>query len=182
MNITQTVAPIAESLSLADAKAFMRILENDDDLMITSMIVSAREFAENYTNRQFEEATFELISDSLYQDMIIRKDPITEIVKIEYMDDNGAYQLFTDFYTYKESGATKLYFNTFPSYKDDKRAIKITFKAGYTTVPSSIVSYIKVLVSTMYENREMYIVGVSVDKFANPMVNKILDMYRVNPL
>lgn len=184
MNYTQTVAPTSEPLSLADAKTFMHILETDEDDLISSMIVGAREYAENYTNRQFKDATFELITNCFVQDMKLRHNPIKSISKIEYMDANGNYQtLSTDnYYLYYENGIGTLYFTETPSIKDDKRAVKITFISGYTTVPSSIIAYIKVLVSTMYENREQYIVGVSVETLANPIINKMLDMYRVKPL
>jgi len=181
MNLVQTIAPDNEPLSLDDAKTFMHILEDDEDELITSMTVGAREYAENYTNRQFEIATYELITDRLFQGLTIPKSPVTEIVSVEYMDSDGVYQTLStdDYYSYVDYGATKLEFSSFPSYKDDKRAIKITFKAGYTTVPSSIVSYLKVLVSTMYENREQYVLGVSIETMANPAIHKMLDMYKV---
>jgi uncharacterized phiE125 gp8 family phage protein len=184
MNLVQTVAPADEPLSLEDAKLFMHILENDEDTLITSMISSAREYAENYTNRQFEIATWGLITDCLYSGLTIPLSPVTEILTVEYMDEDAVYQTLStdDYYSYVEYGATKLHISSAPSYKDDKRAIKITFKAGYTTVPSSIVSFLKVLVSTMYENREQYIVGVSVETMANPAIMKMLDMYKVQSI
>jgi len=184
MNYTQTVAPTAEPLLLADAKTFMRILETDDDALITSMIVAAREFAENYTNRQFKQATFELITNRFIDGMKLRKNPIQSISSIQYMDENGTYQTLSteNYYLYFDNGIGHLHFEDLPSIKDDKRAVKITFVSGYATVPSSIVSYLKVLVSTLYENREQYIVGVNVDTLANPMINKMLDMYRIQPL
>ena len=52
MNLVQKVAPLSEPLSLEDAKTFMHILENDEDTLIESFISGAREYAENYTNRQ----------------------------------------------------------------------------------------------------------------------------------
>ena len=184
MNLVQTVAPTSEPLSLADAKTFMHILEVDEDTLITSMIVSAREYAESYTNRQFEIATWELITDRMYSGLTIDKSTVTEISSIEYMDSDGVYQTLStdDYYLYFEHGAAKLHFESIPSYKSDKRAIKITFKAGYTTVPSSIVSYLKVLVSTIYENREQYIVGVSIETMANPAIHKMLNMYKVQTI
>lgn len=184
MNYTQTVAPTSEPLSLTDAKDFMRIIETDDDAMITSMIVGAREFAENYTNRQFVAATYELITDRFVQDMKLRHNPIKTISKIECMDETGVYQtLSTDeYYLYYDNSIGRIHFNSFPSIKDDKRAVKITFTSGYDTIPTSIVSFLKVFVSTIYENREFYIIGVSVDKFANPMIVQMLNFYRVQPL
>lgn len=184
MYLVQTVAPTKEPITLAEAKLFMRILEDDDDALITSMIVGAREYAENYTNRQLMPATFELTLNSFAQDLQIPKAPLNSITKIEYMDVDGMYQTLDTslYYSYGENGTSKLHFESgLPTFKDDKRAVKITFTSGYTTVPSSIVSFIKVLVSTMYENREQYVIGVSIDTMANPLVFKMLDMYRVRP-
>jgi hypothetical protein len=83
---------------------------------------------------------------------------------------------------YFDNGIGRLHFEDLPNYKDDKRAVKITFVSGYTTVPTSIVSFLKVFVSTIYENREFYVIGVSVDKFANPIMVQMLNFYRVQPL
>lgn len=184
MNLTQIVAPLAEPLTLADAKTFMHILETDEDDLISSMIVSTREYVENYIGRQLMTATFELINEIIYSGFRLPKSPLQSITKIEYMDESGTYQLMStdDYYVYTESEISKLHINQMPTYKDDKRAFKITFISGYTTVPSSIVSYMKIAVSTMYENRESYVVGVSIDKQANPLLDKMLDMYRVQPL
>ncbi len=184
MNYTQSVAPTSEPLSVEDAKAFMRILESDDDAQIEAMIKSAREYAENYTNRQFVEAAFEWTNSVFIQDLKLPKNPIQSIVKIEYMDTDGVYQILStdSYYIYGEDGISKVHFSDLPNIKDDKRAVKITFISGYATVPESIVSYLKVLVSNIYENREFYVIGVSVDKNANPLMNKMLEMYRVQPI
>ena len=48
------------------------------------------------------------------------------------------------YYLYFDNGIGRLHFGTLPNYKDDKRAVKITFVSGYTTVPTSIVSFLKV--------------------------------------
>ena len=185
MYLVQTVAPINEVLELAEAKDFMRILEIDDDSQITAMILSAREYAENYTNRQFITATYELYSDCFIQDMQLPKSPIQSITSVEYMDEDGVYQTLStdDYYIYGENGVSKIYFEDMPTHKDRKNAIKITFVAGYgdnsSYVPSGIKSYLLVMTSTLYENREQYIVGVSIDTMANPLLDKMLMMYKV---
>ena len=181
MNLIQTVAPINEPISLDEAKIFMHILEDDEDELITSMIVAAREYAENYTNRQLVTATFELTNYCLYSGFILPKAPFQSISKIEYINLNGNTQIMStdDYYDYQDNGISKLWINVLPTTKEDMRAFKITFISGYVEVPSSIKTYMKMLVSTLYENREQYVVGVSINTNANPMIDKMLDFYRV---
>jgi len=183
MFLTQIVAPTNEPLSLEDAKTFMHIIETDEDSLITSMIVSAREYVENFTNRQLERATFELYMGCFMQDFSMPKNPIYSIEKVEIMGDDGLYTGMTEFYLYGENDVFKIHFDTFPHHKIHKKAIKITFVAGYETVPSSIVSCLKILVCNFYEHREQYIVG-SNSNLVNevPIVNKSLGFYRVQPL
>lgn len=184
MYLVQTVVPTAEPLSLEDAKNFMRILEDDSDSDIISMIKSAREYAENYTNRQFKVATYELFTDCITQDLRLPKNPIKTLSSVEYMDDSGDYQVLdsSKYYLYGEDDIYKIHFEETITHKAHKNAIKITFDSGYDVVPEGIISYLKILVSTLYENRELYLIGVSVDKLANPMALKMLDMYRVQPI
>ncbi len=184
MYLVQTLAPTSEPISLEEAKDFLRILENDDDTTITSMIKSSRGYAENYTNRQFEIATYELYTDTFCQDMKLPKNPIKTLTSVEYMDENGDYQILpsSDYYLYGEDDIYKVHFDNTVSHKTRKNAIKFTFDSGYDVVPEGIKAYIQILISTLYENRELYVVGVPVDKLANPMAIKMLDMYRVQSI
>ena len=184
MQLVQTVPPTSEPITLDEAKTFLRILEDDDNATITSMIKSAREYAENYTNRQFEIATYELLAERFVQDIKLPKNPIKTLTSIEYMDENGDYQVLDSsfYYLYGEDDIFKFHFDETISHKTHKQAIKYTFVSGYDVVPESIIAYMNILISTLYENRELYIIGVSVDKLANPMALKLLDMYRVQPI
>lgn len=188
MNLVQTVAPLSEPLSLEDAKTFMHILEDDEDALIESFISGAREYAENYTNRQLMTATFELTTDRFTQDKQFPKNPVKSVTKIEYMDISGYYQILdpSKYYIYGENDVYKIHYENDVyrniAIKDDKRAVKITFISGYDVVPSGIIAYIRMAVSTMYENRESYVIGVSIDKNANPLLDKMLNMFRIQPI
>ena len=183
MYLVQTVAPANEPLSLEDAKSFMRILESDDDTTIEAMIKSAREYAENYTNRQFEVATYELFTDKFVQDLKLPKNPIKDLTKIEYMDENGDYQILDSsyYYLYGENDIFKVHFDTTVAHKTHKNAIKFTFDSGYDVVPESIVSYIRLDVSTLNEERVL-LTDFKKNKEVYEMFIKMLDMYRVQPI
>lgn len=184
MNLIQTVAPTKEPITLEQAKDFMHIIENDEDTLIESMIVAAREYAENYINRQLEVATFELINETIYCGFELPKSPVKSVTKIEYMDEDGNYQTMStdDYYVYVDYGISKLHINQMPTHKQDKRAFKITFVSGYDVIPASIIAHMKMSISTMYENREQYLIGASIEVNANPLLDKMLDMYRVRPI
>jgi len=183
MQLVQTVAPVNEPISLEEAKTFLRILENDDDSTVTSMIKSAREYAENYTNRQFEIATYELCTENFIQDMKMPKNPIKTLTSVEYMDENGVYQeLDTDFYyLYGENDIFKVHFDQIVSHKTHKNAIKFTFDSGYETVPESIIAYMNLTISTLYEERKL-LTDFKKNEEAYKLFIKLLDMYRVQSI
>ena len=184
MYLVQTVAPISEPITLDEIKAFAVVFEDSDDSLLTSFITVAREDVESYTNRQLMSATYELYTDSLVQDMKMPKNPIKSIAKIEFMDDNGVYQTLStsDYYLYGENDIYRIHFGNCIPHKTHKQAIKITFEAGYDVVPEVIKVYMKHIVSTMYENREKFVVGVSVTDLVGTMYKEMISKYRVQPL
>jgi len=181
--LVQTVAPVIEPLSLADAKEFLRVLNPDDDSLITSLIVASREFAENITNRQLKTATFELYCTGFMDGLKLPKNPVSSIVSIEYLDENEVYQTIdsSTYYLYEANGVATILFKTLPSVTvaDHKKSVKITFIGGYTNVPESIVQWMKIKVATLYENREELVVGVSVAEMPKSLIDNMLNQYRV---
>ena len=184
MQLVQTVVPTQEPISLSEAKDFLRVLDNDSDALISSLIVAVREHVENVTNRQLESATFELYTDDFVSKL--PKNPIQTVDKIEYLDESGNYQTLNsvNYYVYENNGISyikyiELISSTFPSLQDHKKAVKITFTAGYETVPEAVKQYIKVKISTLFENREQYVIGASISDFGNKFIENLLTPYRV---
>jgi uncharacterized phiE125 gp8 family phage protein len=66
MNIVQTIAPSQEpaALALPIAKQWMRVTFDEDDALITSILLDAREFVESYTNQSFVYRTYTLFANS----------------------------------------------------------------------------------------------------------------------
>lgn len=168
-------------ISLVNIKEFVRELSNDNDLALTDNISTATQEVENYTQRQVGTATFELYLDYLEESIFLPKNPIQEILTIEYLDENSAYQtLDTDtYYLYESMGIGVINFTSFPKYIEHKKAIKITFKCGYLKIPTPILSWIKIRVSTLNEFREQKVLGASVSEVGSFKLDTFLSDYRI---
>lgn len=184
--IVQKVAQdqTTDILSLDQAKTFMRIVDAEDDIDIQSFIDSAIKEAEEITNRDFANATYELYLSSLpSENFKFPKNPVNEIVSIEYMDLNGIYQTIdpTTYYLSNIYEIGHVLFQEYPTVniKNDRKAVRMTFKSGYpnNSFPSDLRQWLKVRVSTLYEIREEITIGVSVSK--NNHVDSILQRYRI---
>jgi len=179
MRLVQTVAPLQEPITQAEAKDFLRVLDSDSDNLILALIVAVREHVENITNRQLEVATFELYLD--YFPSKLPKNPINSIEKIEYMDESGTYQLLDSslYYLYVENGIGMIEYLSKPLFKDHKESIKITFTSGYDLTPEPIKQYMRVKISTLFENREEFVVGASISSFNDGFIENLLNSYKV---
>ena len=182
MQLIQTVAPIKEPITLDEAKDFLRVLNADSDTLINSLIIVCREHIENATNRQLESATFELIAS----DFICKlpKGTLQSISSIEYKDANGDYiTLSTDsYYSYERNGESFIEYLAKPLIASHKKAVKITYVCGYDSVPESIKQYMKVKISTLFENRESYVIGASIAEFGSEFVENLLSPYKIRSI
>jgi uncharacterized phiE125 gp8 family phage protein len=60
----QTAAPAAEPITLAEAKAWLRVDGTDEDTLITALIAAARTHVENFTRRALITQQFEVSFDA----------------------------------------------------------------------------------------------------------------------
>lgn len=177
--VTQITPPAVEPISLAQAKAHLRVDISDDDAYITALIIAARQYAENYTKRVFITQTWNLLVDdfSMYrnglfflpssitpwtQELVIPKAPLQSIVSINYLNTAGvSTTLDPSLYTVDTSSLPgrlyPSYGQIWPSTQAFPHAVTIQFIAGYglaAAVPNTIVQALLLLVSHWYENRE----------------------------
>jgi len=160
--LIQTVAPTAEPITLIEVKEHMSMLENDHDNKISTLIKVATKSVEDKTNRQLMSATFELYADNFVTKL--KKNPIQSIKKIEYMDENEVYQILNSslYYLYEENGIGMIKYTDIPTLPTHKKAVKITFICGYTTVPEPIKQYLNIAVESMFETTGDKSFGVQV--------------------
>lgn len=189
--LVQKVAPtqteIDAILSLPSTKNFLRIIDNAEDETIQENILSAISEAEGLTNRQFAKATYELYLENFPRENFkFPKNPINEIVSIEYMDLNGSYQLLdsSTYYLYKLHEVGKIEFEEYPNVqiKRHKQAVRITFTCGYSEseFPQDLRQYLRVKVSTLFEFREDIVSGTTISRTNH--IESIIEKYKIRSI
>lgn len=167
LSITQTVAPTAEPLTLDEVKRYLRIDGTDDDAVIESLMLAAREDVETWTGRTLLTTSYALrLSDFEWCTccgvLRLPRPPLQSVTSISYLDSAGATQtLATTVYqvdAYSEPGRITLKTGqSWPStYTDSFNNVTVTFVAGWTlaTIPERVKMAMKLLIGGYYEHRE----------------------------
>lgn len=89
MRLKLKTAPAAEPVTLEEAKNHLKVDSNDDNLLITALITTARQLAERETKRAFITQTWEMVLDSAEGEIEIPKPPIQSVISIKVIDDAG---------------------------------------------------------------------------------------------
>lgn len=184
-------APAAEPLTLAEAKAHMRVDISDDDVLITSLIVAARQYAEQLTARSFITQQWRFVFDSFYDDdtstIYLEKGPIASIDSITYVDMTGVTQTMPSAdYVADLSGPlariTPRFGKVWPIALPQIGSGAVNFTAGYgaaAAVPEGLKSWIKLRLSALYENREEALAGTRIVVAELPYMDSLLDAYTI---
>lgn len=179
--------PSAEPVTLAEAKAHLRVTNTDDDAWITAAIVTAREMAEQKTQRTLMATTWLRTLDAFPDAIPLRRPPIQSVTSIKYYDAAGALQTLNNA-SYKVDSETipgwvvPAYGYTWPVTLDDINVVQVLYVAGYAAaanVPQGIKNWILLTVGTMYENRESEIALPRGTIQTFPFVEGLLDRHCV---
>lgn len=185
MGLTQTVAPAAEPVTLAELLDHLRIGDDEDDAELTILNQTARENVEHQQKRQLITATYEYTLDRFPpgDTIVMPVPPLISVASISYEDLAGDTQTFAaakyQVETTGERGSITLEPDeSWPDTESQRRnAVTITFDAGYGTsgsdVPINTRLAIMMLVAHWFENREPVAVGVSVAEFPMHVENLI---------
>jgi len=136
-----TPAP-SEPLTLAEAKLHLRVETEfeDDDSLINSLITAARKYTEDISSSIFLPQTWRLILDAFpyrcYEEITLRKRPVSRVVSIKYIDQDGNQQtLDPALYQVDNSGflarIRPAYNQYWPYARCQLNAVEVTFIAGY---------------------------------------------------
>ncbi len=191
LTFLKTVEPAIEPVTLAEARAHLRVDDTSENDYITALITVAREHAESLTDRQFITATYALRLDDFprWSCAIIRppRPRLIAVSSLTYVDTAGATQTL-DAAAYQVDTVSEpgrilpAYGLTWPSARIQANAVTITYTSGYgataAVVPKAIRQAILMLVAHWFENREPVVVGTITSEI--PMtVKALLGPYRI---
>ena len=192
-SLVRVTEPAVEPVTLAEAKAHLRVDISDDDALISAIIKAAREFCEEYLDRTLVHTRWTMRADGFphngLEDVELPRPPMaqagtTTTVVLTYTLETGATATYsTASYRvdrYATPGAVKtLYGQAWPSHLIDDNSISVTWWGGYgadgTSVPAAIRSAMLMLCSHLYEHRTAVAPGMSEVPFG---VKALLDTHR----
>ena len=170
-SLTRQTPPAVEPVTVAEAKAHLRVDVSDDDTYIGTLITAAREWCEQYLDRTLVNTQWVMRFDSFppdgTQDIELPRPPMslagtTTAVSLTFTSETGGTQAYStaSFRVDRNStpGAVKtLYGQTWPPHLMDDNAVSVTWWAGYgnagSSVPAAIRHAILMLVGILYEKR-----------------------------
>jgi uncharacterized phiE125 gp8 family phage protein len=146
MNIRQVTLPTAEPISVAQAKAHIKALTNDEDALIARWIKTAREQAEAMLNRAVVARTWEKQLDAFPVSLELPWAPVRSVTSLKYLDVDGVEQTIAPASYTLDKHATPgwivpAYGFAWPSTRADINAVRVRYVAGmaipFTVDPST---------------------------------------------
>lgn len=185
MSLKLITSPAAEPVTLAEAKAHLRVVSTADDAYITALIVAARQGAEHLTQCALMPQTWELALDEFSDEIALQKPPFASMTSVRYVDAAGVLQTITEAgYSLDTHGDQAIlrpaYGLTWPGTRRQPNAVLVRYVAGYAnaaSVPQEIKAWMLLRIGMLYENREAVTVGMTFSEL--PQVDRLLDGYRV---
>jgi uncharacterized phiE125 gp8 family phage protein len=170
MSAILLAGPAAEPLSLAEAKAFLRVAHDDDDALIAALISAARGQIEALTRRALLSQTWRVVLDRWPASgrIVPRIGPLRSVSAARVFDSaNMAHALDVQrFVIDAASGVIATPCWSLPSPGRDLAGIELDIEAGFgalaSDVPEPLRQAIRLLVSHWYDNRGIAAIGGSV--------------------
>lgn len=197
--------PASEPLTLAEAKAHLRVSLTDDDSLITTLIAAARLMAEEFTQRAFIAQGWRLWLDSFPGDQTawwdgvregpdnltvtrfipLPRPPLISITSVSSYSDADAATLFasSNYFVDTASAPGRLALRSGASWPVPGRqtnGISIDFMAGFGTaadVPQALKAGMLAHIAQLYENRGDGFTLASQEAVSRALPNLTLALY-----
>jgi len=176
MRVIRTQKPSGTAVPLQIVKEHLRVNGYDEENgLIETYINAAVDFIAQETWRYVQSASYTAYLDKWQTDLVIKRNPITEITSIKYYDIDGNLQTMvedTDYYVSLNGNFARIHFENTPSLRDNPYDnIEVAFKCGYLDyykVDDSILQLVNILVADFFNTRNSMTLGVNVHEVVIP--------------
>ncbi len=164
MTLFRTIPPGAEPVTLAEAKANLRLDHDSEDDLIAGLIRAASEEVEATTGVAMIDQGWRLAVDALPPSgtLLLRRGPVKEIASVTIYGADGEASLVPpeDYEADLVSTPARLHFNVRPERMRTMNGIEVDFVAGHgeagTDVPDLLKRAVLTLVAHWFEFRASY--------------------------
>jgi len=163
MKLKQVAAPTIEPVMVDEVKTQLRVDSIDEDAYLDISIVTAREWAENYTCRKFITQTWNMHLDRFSDEIFIPFGELQAVNSIKYYDENNSQQTLSsanyEVDTFSTLGRVRpAQGYSWPATYSKYNSITIEFDCGYgdsrNDVPQTIRHGIAYIAAQLFEHRE----------------------------
>lgn len=140
MNITVTVPPTEEPVTVDEAKEWARITDSAEDALVERLILRGRQAVEAFTGRALMAQTVVQRWDCWPRRMEMLRAPVSSVTSLQYIDSLGATQTVSsaNYYTDLVSEPARLVpvpSYSWPTLQDGRpNAVILTYTAGASDV------------------------------------------------
>ncbi len=167
MSAILLAAPAAEPVSLAEAKAFLRVEHNDDDAVIAALIAGSRIHIEAQTRRAMVTQHWRLSFDSWPEDgrVAVVPAPLQELTAARVYDFNNVAHAVDVQNFVPDLGTSALAFAPWAVPAPGRLAagialdVTLGYGAAGTDVPEPLRQAVRQLTAHWYENRGLAAIG-----------------------
>lgn len=179
--------PATTAISLAEAKAFLRVDSDydDDDSYITSLIGVATNVVEQFTRRRLITQTYNIYYDEFPPFMDLQVGNVASVTHVKYYDtDNTLQTLDTSQYDVdirvKPGRIYQAEDGNFPDTYERANSVEVEFVVGSAAsdVEDAIKQAMYIVIGRYYENRQDVVMGTQVNELPL-MVDHLLTPYRL---
>lgn len=144
--------PLVEPITIEEAKQHLRISDDEEDIIVGSMIKQAREFCEDFQNRKYITQTLELVIDYFPRENYIAFNscsPIQSIESIKYYDNAGEEHIFdeTNYIVDTDSFINRIVLRNYKQWPSillqRVNGVRIRFVAGFGDSPENVPETVK---------------------------------------
>ena len=173
-------------VSLSEAKNHLKVDISDDDNLITSLIESATQLSEEYTNRFFITTVVIQTCSTFEESKELFKSDVSGVTTIKYYDSTNTQVTWSSANyivanQYKPCQIELADNINYPGITNRIDAIEITYNVGYgeeSTVPEAIKQAILLTIGNWYANRQSIVVGRTFSELSQS-AKWLLDTYKI---